>query len=48
LLYELPRAVWEGDIQAALNHYVALPTEGAEALQDRAENLPVFARSDAD
>lgn len=47
LLYELPREVWEGDIQAALNHYVALPTEGAEALQDRADNLPVFASSDA-
>jgi catechol 2,3-dioxygenase-like lactoylglutathione lyase family enzyme len=46
-LYELPRVVWEGD-QAALNHYVALPTEGAEALQDRAENLPVFSRSAAD
>ncbi len=43
LLYELPREVWEGDIDAALNHYVAVPTEGAKALQDRAENLPVFA-----
>ena len=43
LLYELPRAVWEGDIQAALNHYVALPTEGADALVDNAENVPVFA-----
>jgi catechol 2,3-dioxygenase-like lactoylglutathione lyase family enzyme len=36
LLYELPRAMWENDINAALNHYVALPTEGPEALQDRA------------
>ena len=35
LLYELPREVWEGDINAALNHYVALPTEGAAALEDR-------------
>ncbi len=43
LLYELPREMWEGDINAALNHYVALPTEGPEALQDRAEGLPVFA-----
>jgi catechol 2,3-dioxygenase len=43
LLYELPRAVWEGDIQAALNHYVALPTEGEGALADNAENVPVFA-----
>jgi catechol 2,3-dioxygenase-like lactoylglutathione lyase family enzyme len=47
LLYELPREVWEGDIQAALNHYVALPTEGAEALKDRADDVPVFARPDA-
>ena len=42
LLYELPREVWEGDINAALNHYVALPTEGAAALEDRAESVPVF------
>jgi catechol 2,3-dioxygenase len=41
LLYELPRSVWGDDIQAALNHYVALPTEGPEALEDRAE-VPVF------
>ena len=41
LLYELPREVWEGDIDAALNFAVALPTEGAEALEDRAE-VPVF------
>ena len=45
LLYELPRAVWEGDIDAALNHYVALPTEGEAALADRAEGLPVIARA---
>jgi len=42
LLYELPREVWEGDIDAALNHAVAVPTEGPEALQDRAEGLPIF------
>jgi catechol 2,3-dioxygenase len=42
LLYELPREVWEGDIDAALNYAVALPTEGAEALQDRADGNPVF------
>jgi len=41
LLYELPRATWEGDINAALNHYVALPTEGKEALEDKAE-YPAF------
>ena len=43
LLYELPRSVWEGDLQAALNHYVALPTEGEAALEDRVEGVPVFA-----
>jgi catechol 2,3-dioxygenase len=48
LRHELPRKVWEGGIDAALNHYVALPTEGAEALQDRAENLPVFASTTED
>ncbi len=42
LLYELPREVWEGDIDGALNFAVQLPTEGAEALQDRAADLPVF------
>ena len=46
LLYELPRAVWEGDIQAALNHYVALPTEGEGALADNTENVPVFAAAE--
>ena len=44
LLYELPRETWEGDIDAALNHFVALPTEGPEALQDRSQNLPVFGK----
>jgi len=43
LLYELPREVWEGDLDAALNHYVALPTEGPEALEDHTET-PMFAR----
>ena len=42
LLYELPREVWEGDINGALNHYVALPTEGPAALEDRTEGIPVF------
>lgn len=42
LLYELPREVWEGDIQAALNHYVSLPTDGEAALADRTDT-PVFA-----
>jgi catechol 2,3-dioxygenase len=43
LLYELPREVWESDINAALNHYVAVPTEGTEALDDRAD-YPAFGR----
>ena len=42
LLYELPREVWEGDIDAALDFAVAVPTEGPEALQDRHEDVPVF------
>jgi catechol 2,3-dioxygenase-like lactoylglutathione lyase family enzyme len=47
LLYELPREVWEGDIDAALNFAVAVPTEGAAALEDRADGVPVFRRADA-
>jgi len=42
LLYELPRDVWEGDIDAALNYAEALPTEGKEALEDQRDNVPVF------
>lgn len=43
LLYELPREVWEGELDAALNHYVNLPTDGDAALQDRTE-YPAFGR----
>ena len=42
LLYDLPREIWERDIDAALNFAVAVPTEGAEALVDRSADLPVF------
>ena len=42
LLYELPREVWEGDIDGALNFAEQVPTEGPEALADRTENVPVF------
>jgi catechol 2,3-dioxygenase-like lactoylglutathione lyase family enzyme len=42
LLYELPREVWEGDIDAALNYATQLPTEGAAALEDREKGVPVF------
>jgi len=41
VLYELPREVWEGDIDAAQNYVEHLPTKGAEALVDRTDN-PVF------
>ncbi len=41
-VYDLPREVWEGDIDAALNYSVSLPTEGQEALVDRVEGVPVF------
>jgi catechol-2,3-dioxygenase len=44
LLYDLPREMWEGDIDAALNYAEALPTEGAAALEDRVAGLPVFGR----
>jgi hypothetical protein len=44
LLYELPRAVREDDIDGALNYSVSLPTEGPEALSDRTEDLPSFTR----
>ena len=42
LLYELPREVWEGDINGALNFVENLPTEGAAALADKEEGVPVF------
>jgi catechol 2,3-dioxygenase len=41
VLYELPREVWEGDIDAALNFAERLPTEGQEALVDDTDNVPV-------
>jgi catechol 2,3-dioxygenase len=41
LLYELPREVWEGDIDGALNHAENLPTEGPAALDDDTD-FPVF------
>ena len=41
VLYELPREVWEGDIEAAQNFSERLPTEGPETMIDR-EDYPVF------
>lgn len=48
LLYELPRDVWGGDIQAALNYVKPMPTEGAGALEDEEENVPVFVGATSD
>jgi catechol 2,3-dioxygenase len=45
VLYELPREVWEGDIDAALNYAEALPTEGADALVDETDKIPVFGKA---
>ena len=42
LLYELPREMWEGDIDASLNYIEQLPTEGEAALEDDLENAPRF------
>ena len=42
LLYDLPREVWEGDIDATQNYSAHLPTDGPEALHDRTEGLPMF------
>ena len=48
LLYELPREVWEGDIDGALNYATSLPTEGPAALVDQHEGVPVFNKSAAE
>lgn len=42
LLYELPRDMWESDIDGGLNYLEFLPTEGKEALTDDLENAPRF------
>jgi len=46
LLYDLPREMWEDDINAALNWLRPLPTDGPEALVDEAEDNPVFGSAD--
>ena len=38
VLYDLPEEVWEGDLDAALNYFKPLPTEGEGALQDATDN----------
>lgn len=42
ILYELPREIWENDIDAGLNHLELLPTEGPAALVDDLESAPRF------
>jgi catechol 2,3-dioxygenase len=46
VLYELPREIWEGDINAALNYAKRLPTEGPEALEDSTD-YKVFAKTES-
>ena len=41
-VYDLPREVWQDDIEGALNYVKTLPTEGPEALEDRVEGVPHF------
>ena len=37
VLYELPREVWNGDINAALNYFENMPVTGPESLDDDTE-----------
>jgi catechol-2,3-dioxygenase len=46
VLYELPREIWEHDIDAAQNYAEVLPTEGPEAMVDRVD-YPVFGSAPA-
>ena len=46
VLYELPREVWEHDIDAAQNYAESLPTEGAASLEDRVD-YPTFGEAPA-
>jgi len=42
ILYELPRDLWEQDIDAGLNYLEMLPTEGPQALEDDLDRAPRF------
>ena len=44
-LYEMPREMWEGDIDAGINYLERLPTEGPAALVDDLENAPSFGKA---
>jgi catechol-2,3-dioxygenase len=43
-LYELPREMWENDIQGAIDYLESLPSEGPEALLDRTDS-PSFGQT---
>jgi catechol 2,3-dioxygenase len=43
ILYDLPREIWEDDINGALNYFESLPREGEEALEDNTD-YPVFGK----
>jgi catechol 2,3-dioxygenase len=44
VLYELPREVWEQDIDGAQNYAEQLPTEGSASLVDKTDN-PIFGKA---
>jgi catechol 2,3-dioxygenase len=46
-VYDLPKEVWQGDIDGALNWVKVLPTEGPEALEDRTQGVPTFRKTEA-
>ena len=48
LLYELPREMWERDIDAGINYFEPLPTEGPDALVDDLERAPSFGKAAAE
>jgi catechol-2,3-dioxygenase len=48
LLYDLPRELWEGDVDGALNYVRTLPKEGPEALIDEVDNNPIFSAAGDD
>ena len=48
ILYELPREIWQNDINAALNYVRNRPVEGEAALEDSADEAPVFGASGRD
>ena len=44
-LYEMPREMWENDIEAGINWLENLPSEGPEALVDRTDT-PSFGKAE--